>query len=169
MSTEDVYLIRYGVVPEVARCRNATTAAWSRGDAVVVETHRGLQAGSVLERLRSPAPTETEFRVLRAVSAEDRAALERHRSRATAEIAKWQIRLRAWNLSLELIDLEWTLDDDKQILYVLTERGPETTQLALQAAAAGLGLIEVQPVTADGLAPLSSGGGCGTGGCGCSH
>jgi hypothetical protein len=54
-------------------------------------------------------------------------------------------------------------------LYVLTERGPATTTLALQAAAEGLGLIEVQPVSAAGLVAVPSGGGCGTGGCGCSH
>jgi hypothetical protein len=69
-----------------------------------------------------------------------------------------------------LIDLEWTLDDAKQILYVLTSRGPDATNLALHAAAEGLGVIEVQPVAAEGLIPLpSEGGGCGSGGCGCHH
>ena len=46
---------------------------------------------------------------------------------------------------MELIDLEWTLDKSKLILYVLNDRGPEATRLGLQAAAAGLGTVEVQP------------------------
>jgi cell fate regulator YaaT (PSP1 superfamily) len=165
----ETYLVRYGVVPEVAKCRSELSEPLARGEQVVVGTHRGEQLGTVLERVRSASPVETESAVLRRSTAEDVAAAESHRDRAHVEFPKWQARIAEWNLSLELLDLEWTLDGAKQILYVLTERGPESTQLALQAAAAGLGLIEVQPVTADGLAPVNAGGGCGTGGCGCSH
>ena len=75
-----------------------------------------------------------------------------------------------WKLDLDLVDLEWTLDRQKLVLYVLGGRGPEATKLALQAAAAGLAVVEVQPVTADGPVPLPpAGGGCGSGGCGCEH
>jgi cell fate regulator YaaT (PSP1 superfamily) len=164
----ETYLVRYGVVPEVARCRSELAEPLTRGEQVVVTTHRGEQLGTVLERIHS-ASEETEFAVLRRTTPVDHAAAEAHRDRAQAEFPQWQARIGEWNLTLELLDLEWTLDGAKQILYVLTERGPESTQLALQAAAAGLGLIEVQPVTADGLAPVNVGGGCGTGGCGCSH
>ena len=69
------------------------------------------------------------------------------------------------NVDVQLVDLEWTLDRGKLILYVLNERGPECTKLAIQAAAAGFGLIEVQPVSKDGLVDLPKGGGCGSGGC----
>jgi hypothetical protein len=58
------------------------------------------------------------------------------------------------------------LEDDKLVLYVLNDRGPDCTKLALQAAAAGLGVIEVQPVGAEGLMTLETGNGCGSGGCG---
>ncbi|MCA9058814.1 MAG: hypothetical protein KDA85_09950, partial [Planctomycetaceae bacterium] len=74
----------------------------------------------------------------------------------------------AWNLQLQLIDLEWTLDRSRIVLYVLNDRGAETTRLALLAAAAGLGIIHVQSVSADGVIQQSSGcgsGGCGSGGC----
>jgi hypothetical protein len=80
---------------------------------------------------------------------------------------EWITRITEWELMLELIDLEWTLDRQKLILYVLNDRGPDCTKLALQAAAAGLGTIEVQPVTAEGLVtPPASTGGCGSCGCG---
>jgi len=165
--TPEMYLVRYGTVPEVARCRSDSGEPYGRGTAVVVQTHRGLQCGTVLERVR-PTGDETEFRILRVATEADRTALEQGRQRAEAEFSRWQERIAEWNLHLELIDVEWTLDGAKQILYVLTERGPESTQLALQAAAAGLGLIEVQPVSAEGVIP-TRGGGCGSGGCGCGH
>ena len=64
--------------------------------------------------------------------------------------------------SAKISDLEWMLDRKKLILYVLNDRGPECTKLGLQAAAAGLGTVEVQPVGADGPLPVASlGGGCG--------
>ena len=69
------------------------------------------------------------------------------------------------------MDLEWTLDREKLILYVLTGRGPDTTKLALFAATAGYASVEVQPVSKDGLVPMpaAQGGGCGCGdGGGCS-
>jgi len=81
---------------------------------------------------------------------------------------QWCSRIVEWKLDLELLDLERTLDGGKLVLYVLNNRGPDCTKLALQAAAAGLGIIEVQPVDADGLVQVEqSGGGCATGGCGC--
>jgi hypothetical protein len=89
-----------------------------------------------------------------------------HRSDCEAQYSRWQTRIREWNLRLELIDLEWTLDHSKLILYVLNDRGPECTRLALQAAAAGFGVVEVQSVGPDGLVPAESGHGCGSGGCG---
>ena len=73
----------------------------------------------------------------------------------------WEDRIRDWKIDVQLIELEWTLDRERLILYVLNERGPECTKLAIQAAAAGFGIIDVQPVGADGVAPLS-GGGCGS-------
>ena len=70
---------------------------------------------------------------------------------------------------LELIDMEWLLDREQLILYVLNERGSDCTKLALYSAAKGLGTIVVQPVGMDGLVqmPTATTGGCGSGGGGC--
>ncbi len=80
---------------------------------------------------------------------------------------RWQQRITEWNIAVELIDLEKTLDGEKTILYVLCNRGPESTKLALQAAVSGLGIVEVQPVTLEGLVPQPAGNGCGA--CGCQN
>jgi hypothetical protein len=86
------------------------------------------------------------------------------------QFPQWCARISQWALHLELVDLEWTLDRQKLILYVLCDRGPDSTKLALQAAASGLGVIEVQPVSANGLMSIpKSSCGSGGGGCGCDH
>lgn len=173
--TATVYLVRYGTVPEVARFRDASHAAPSRGDRVVVETHRGLQVGSVLEQLKPAlvaADMEIDFEIVRAATPADVLDAQERQRECDATFADWCDRIVEWDLQLELVDLEWTLDRQKLILYVLCERGPDSTKLALQAAATGFGIVEVQPVSATGLVSLQpESGGCGTGGggCGCSH
>jgi cell fate regulator YaaT (PSP1 superfamily) len=177
------YLVRYGVVPEVARCQPLQEEAQvRRGASVVVETHRGLQMGYVLEAARESnrsngpkteaaveSPIESSgFRVVREATESDQRRHDELRSEAEQDFARWTARIREWKVDVQLIDLEWTLDRSKLVLYVLNERGPECTKLAIQAAAAGLGVVEVQPVSREGLVSQpSSGGGCGSGGCGC--
>jgi cell fate regulator YaaT (PSP1 superfamily) len=170
--TESLVLVRYGGVPEVARFAHAAAFGVARGMNVVVSTSRGQELGTVLETLAPPrepgveevAPTGD---VLRAATDGDLARQRIQREEAQREYPAWEARIAGWNLDLQLIDLEWTLDRSKLILYVLNDRGPECTKLALQAAAAGLGVIEVQPVAAEGLVPRESGGGGGCGSCGC--
>lgn len=173
-------LVRYGAIPQVSRFRGDVALALGRGTRAIVQTGRGLELGVVLEPTRpaasngsdSPGAEEVQetlnWSVLRVASPEDESTFQKLRAECETEFSQWRARIESWNLNLELIDLEWTLDRGRLILYVLNERGPDCTKLALQAAAAGLGLIEVQPVDADGLVQLeASGGGCGSGGCGC--
>lgn len=167
-------LVRYGAVPEVARFTLREGLEVARGQSVVVQTHRGQELGRLMEIIvespeprygREPAPASGE--VLRIATVEDESEKRRLRERAEAEFGEWSQRIAEWEIDLQLIDLERTLDGGKLVLYVLNERGPECTKLALQAAAAGLGVIEVQPVSGEGLKPQESGGGCGS--CGCEH
>lgn len=175
-STTSIDLVRYGSVPEVARFTNESADAPLRGTTVVVQTDRGLQIGTVLERLKpnyDPSKDSvSEFRVIRTATAADLEMARDLTHECEQAFPQWCARISQWNLNLELIDLEMTLDSRKLILYVLCERGPDSTKLALQAAASGLGIVEVQPVSATGLVTLpKSGGGCGSGegGCGCHH
>lgn len=163
-----IALVRYGVIPEVARCEVPADLDVSRDDVVILETHRGLESGRVLQMVKPPVEPGVEipspsFKILRLQSQRDTSQLNSIRQRAHDVFEEWQQRIAEWNLDLQLVDLEWTLDEQKLILYVLNERGPECTKLALQAAAAGLGIIEVQPVAEDGpVAMPSTGGGCGS-------
>ena len=171
----DICLVRYGAVPEVARFSHEGPDVPSRGTSVVVETDRGIQLGTVLERLKPGfdphKDTETEFKLVRAATDSDLVSARRLLRDCEEAFPQWCARISQWGLNLELVDLEWTLDQQKLILYVLCDRGPDSTKLALQAAATGLGIIEVQPVSATGLVtiPQSSCGSGGGGGCGCEH
>lgn len=164
------FLVRYGSVPEVAKFIYTGEEHPQRETRVVVRTHRGLQLGSVLEEITksvvNPEDHETDWEIVRLATPEDLAQAQLYQAESEAEFFAWCRRILLWNLPLELVDLERTLDDGKIILYVLAERGPATTTLALQAAAEGLGVIEVQPVSSLGIVSLNTGG-CGTGGCGC--
>lgn len=169
-------LVRYGRIPEVARCRFPAELDVRRGARVVVQTHRGLELASVIEMVRrrtEDTEETTPFEVVRLATTDDETTARSRTSRLQQDFEPWQQRMTEWNLDLQLVDLEVTLDGEKLILYVLNDRGPECTKLALQAAAGGFGVIEVQPVSAEGFlaAPKPSGGGCGSGGgsCGCSH
>ncbi len=168
-NTNRDFLVRYGAVPEVARCRlEEGLLRPQRGESVVVLTHRGEQLGEVLGDVRSQSEHPAAFTILRPASNADLAAVRIAIEQASAEFSEWTSRVADWKIDLQVIDLERTLDGSKLILYVLNERGPECTRLAIQAAASGFGVIEVQPVGAEGLiSQPASGGGCGSGGGGC--
>ena len=169
---EWVALVRYGRVPQVARLGGRAEAP-DRGAEVVVSTERGEELGVVLHVAAKSAAvgtgeaegSELTGEVVRLASAEDVVANSNSQRLLDAEFGTWLSRAATWNLQLEIIDLEKTLDG-RLVLYVLNDRGPETTRLALLAAAAGCGVVHVQPVSADGILQQKSGGGCGD--CGCS-
>lgn len=172
--SESIVLVRYGVISEVSRFVPSGEPI-ERGARVVVRTRRGLEIGTVLDTVKSrpnghsnEEDGDSAETILRPATDNDAATFDELRTAVPQEYAAWSARIREWNLELELIDLEWTLDREKLILYVLGGRGPDCTKLALQAAAAGFSGIEVQPVDAGGLVTIpTSDGGCGSGGCGC--
>lgn len=155
-------MARYGAGEEAAE-------ALQRGVSVVVTTDRGAELGEILECVPAHLAEghETAGNIDRLATEED---LQRHQSAqqlAAESFADWAQRISDWQLELELMDVERTLEDGRQILYVINERGAETTRLALLAAAGGFGIISVQPVGTDGLIE-QAGGSCGSGsGCGC--
>ncbi|MFQ5733466.1 MAG: PSP1 C-terminal domain-containing protein [Planctomycetaceae bacterium] len=163
-------LVRYGVIPETARFDPGEGGPYARGQCVVARTHRGTELGTVLETIpRDGSGDDPADRpcVVRVALAEDERQFREHQRECVTQFETWQRRIADWELELELIDLEWTLDRAKLVLYVLNDRGADCTKLAIYAAAEGLGTVEVQPVTADGLVRMESpGGGCGSGGCG---
>ncbi len=172
-----VVLARYGTSPQVARFGVSESLHSVIADKLhhraelVVQTDRGPEIASLLEMVRDGIITDDKpvtGDVLRLATSDDRQRHQQNRRKADLEFFDWQTRLTEWQLQLQLIDLEWTLDEEQLILYVLNGQDAETTRLALLAAAAGLGIVHVQPVAAEGVVQTSGGGGgCGSGGGGC--
>jgi len=170
------YLIRYGAIPEILAAGWAGSVPLERGTSVVANTPRGLQIAHVLGPARaatSQNAAETEAlsdqtEIQRLADSQDLTQVTELRELAGTEFPLWQQRIVDWSLQLQLIDLEWSLDRARLTLYVLNDRGPECTRLALLAAAGGLGTIDVQPVSSTGLTlpePRAKKSGCGS--CGC--
>ena len=178
---EHVALVRYGLIPQVARfgltseLKQQLESVDRRGLKVVITSDRGLEIGELLE-IVSKGIVLSEVTVTgdiqRIAAAEDLNKHTANRQRAELEFFEWQQRVDDWQLQLQIIDVEWTLEGDQVVLYVLNGQNAETTRLALLAAAAGHGIIHVQPVAAEGIVQATGGGGCGSGGCGsggCGH
>ena len=160
------WLVRYGVIPEVARFWANDLDSLERDARVVIHSPRGLEIGTLLQKIpvKSAAGAEetpAELESVRLASSADEATDREMREECQVGYGEWWSRIRDWQLELELVDLEWTLDREKLILSVLTGRGPDTTKLALFAATAGYASVEVQPVSKDGLVPMpaAQGGG----------
>lgn len=163
-------LVRHGTIAEVSRLRAADGLNVTRGEHVVARTHRGVQLGTVLDVKPGDEESDeaSESGILRRATADDIKQQTELMQSSHDEFLAWNQRIADWGLDLQLVDIEWTLDRAKLILYVLNERGPECTRLALNAAASGLGVVEVQPLNSEGPLDVSGGGGgCGSGGCGC--
>lgn len=154
------HLVRYGRIPEVARFDSEDQPQMERGCHVVVQSHRGLQLGEFLESIVAEVDADRP-QIVRVASSSDHEQFEQLAKRCDGEFGAWVRRIEGWDLDLQLLDLERTLDGEKLILYVLNERGPDCTKLALQAAAGGFGIIEVQPVDENGIVelPTAAGGG----------
>ena len=167
-------LVRYGLIPQVARFELPASAnddedlpcELERGTEVVVESERGLEIGTYLQSISESLPSpESTGKILRIANAADLEEKSANIRQASDEFAQWIDRIDEWQLQLQLIDLEYTLVAKNLIVYVLNDRNAETTRMAILAAAAGLGIIHVQPVTADGIVPPENSG-CGSCGCG---
>lgn|GEM_PF-5220700 len=161
---QQIALVRCGVIPQVEKYRLNGCGSVERDQVVVVRGVYGLQIGTILSQVDISDETSAESQkseILRVATSEDLDRFDTNRREATGEFAKWEQLIEEWKLDLQLIDLEWTLEREKLILYVLNERGPESTKLALYAAARGLGPVEIIPVDKDGpIAPESQSSGC---------
>ncbi|MCA8989985.1 MAG: hypothetical protein KDA78_20230, partial [Planctomycetaceae bacterium] len=161
------YLIRYGHAGTTALASCESSRLLNRGAEVVVQTGHGTQLADVMEsvsRTGMPEDVNPETVILREATAADLDRQEEFDRRAEDSFLDWQTRIAEWKVDVELMDLEWTLDGERLLIYVLNERGPECTKLALMAAAKGQGIVEVVPLSATGISKPQSGG-CGSGGC----
>ncbi len=128
---EHAYLIRYGVMGHVARFRATRQCGVSlgRGQAVVIQTDRGIELGEVLVLLDQPAsaPSIDQQSVLRPAGPEDLARSRHAESIRGDRFALCQRVLREGDWPWELVDVEPMLDDRATVLHYL---GPHQLEAA---------------------------------------
>jgi hypothetical protein len=121
--SEHAYLIRYGVMGHVARFRASPECGGSlaRGQAVVIQTDRGIELGEVLVRLDEPtaSPPIGRQSVLRPADLTDLDRSRRAESIRADRFALCQRVLREGEWPWELIDVEPMLDDRATVLHYL--------------------------------------------------
>jgi hypothetical protein len=189
------YLIRYGTMGHIARFRSASPSegAFDRGQAVVIQSHRGIELGEVLIRFDEPGLPESfgrlehaksgddarieiagEPRVLRAAGSEDLARAQEAGELKPARFARCQRILEEGGWPWELLDIEPLLDGQTTVLHYLGPRQiDDATMRARFRVASDFDVVfesaggELESFEShDHDLDHACGSGCGSGGCG---
>ena len=176
---EHTFLIRYGLMRHVGRFL-AETAAYDRGQVVVIRSRRGTELGEVLVPVAAPeeaAPAlgSSPTRVLRGAGPADLEAARRAERARPERFAACDRVFQDGVWPLQLVDVEPLLDDRRTVLHYLGPHGLDASGLrATFREACGLDIV-LESVGRDAPAEPdpaeeghacgrcgSSGGGCGT-------
>jgi len=137
---ESGYLVRFGLMRHVGLFL-ADSAAYARGQEVVVRTHRGTELGEVL--LGQPdGAGATTAQILRPAAPEDLARARRLAEGRPGQLAACERALRGGDWPLEVIDVEPLLDGDRTVLHYLGPHRLDVDRLGpILCAACGLHVI----------------------------
>ena len=146
------YLIRYGAMGHIARFRAwpQSGGPFHRGQAVVIQSHRGMELGEVLIRIDETALPESngalehpetitpagsrpigEPRVLRAAGSEDLACAEQIVALRSDRFARCQRIFEEEGWPWELVDVEPLLDGNATVLHYLGPHQLDATRCVL--------------------------------------
>ena len=167
------YLVRYGRLGDFGRFRAEPALPCTRGQRVVVRTHRGLELGEVLQpALAGHAqflPNTTVGALVRHATPEDESREQAHAERARTLLE----RAAALTQAFAFLDAELLLDGQRAVLHHLTLQATDPRELVSTLAREFEVVVELVDLTApreeSGCGSCGSGGGCGTcgsGGCG---
>ncbi len=174
MQATSEYLVSYGNNGEFGRFTASETLACRRGDALVIETNRGLELGRVI---RSAGPEHARLlgsgpagRILRRPDPADLQLRERLRLRGQQLFLDARAQAANLGLPMEILDAEILLDGRQAVLHVLRWGDALPHQLA-ESLSEAHGLLTVihdlaLPASKEETEPVDAGHGCGSGGCG---
>jgi len=132
------YIIRHCSMRFLAEYEAGEGESYARADEVVVRSERGLEVGQVLcpaspralELLAEP----TRGRILRRLTEEDRAALDRLRALEAEEMAGCQRFVTQRRLQMELVDVEHLFGGERIVFYFLAEKRVDFRELVKDLA-----------------------------------
>lgn len=144
------YLVRHGVMRFLGEFEPADGLAYLRGDDVVIRTDRGLEVGQVLgeanERALSLIEAPTHGRILRRLTEEDRASLDRIGQAETDELATCQRFVQQRRLQMELVDVEHLFGGERIVFYFLAEKRVDFRDLVKDLARTYQTRIEMRQI-----------------------
>jgi cell fate regulator YaaT (PSP1 superfamily) len=117
------YLVSYGSAGDFGRFRSTARLSCRRGDEVVVQTHRGLELGTVLCEAQSGharhLPNTSVGQLVRRVGPDDRARRAQFRVREHDILAAASALVNEMALPVEVMDAEILLDGEHAALLYL--------------------------------------------------
>jgi cell fate regulator YaaT (PSP1 superfamily) len=144
------YIVRHGSMRFLGEFEAAEGAAFPRGEDVVVRSERGLEVGQVLCPANSRAlgllAEPTRGRILRGLSEEDRAALDRLRASESEELACCQRFVEQRRLQMELVDVEHLFGGERIVFYFLAEKRVDFRELVRDLARTYQTRIEMRQI-----------------------
>jgi hypothetical protein len=117
------YVVSYGNVGDFGRFRPEYPVRCHRGEATVIQTHRGLEVGTVLCAAQSGharfLPNSSVGKLVRKATDADQASVREMQERARLVFAESRRLAAELTLPIEILDAEVLLDGKQAILHYL--------------------------------------------------
>jgi cell fate regulator YaaT (PSP1 superfamily) len=168
------YLVRHGAMRFLGEYDADGETLYRRNDRVVVRSDRGLEAGEVLcetnSRILESIGEPTHGTIVRQVTPDDEAQLERLREREQQELDACCEIIAKRQLQMELVDVEHLFGGDRIVFYFLAEKRVDFRELVKDLAREYKTRIEMRQIgVRDEAKLLADYGDCGKPVCCNSH
>ncbi|HEV3262688.1 MAG TPA: regulatory iron-sulfur-containing complex subunit RicT [Gemmataceae bacterium] len=132
------YIVRHGVMRQLGEFEAAGEVPCARGTAMIVRSDRGLEVGDVLCEA-SPRAVElisepTHGQILRPLSGDDHAALERIHEAERREFDSCRRFIEERRLQMDLVDVEHLFGGERIVFYFLSEKRVDFRELVKDLA-----------------------------------
>lgn len=130
------HLVRVGALAEIGRFRASDGRHYGRNTRVVVQTHRGLEVGTVLTAIDTvDANTSDDGKLIRALTVEDELLGARLESRRQEAFAACEAKIAELGIAVTLLDVEHLFDGQSLVFYFLEEPPAELDAVVESLAA----------------------------------
>ena len=144
------YITRYGSMRLLGVLATRSEDQYARGDRVVVRTNRGLETGEVLREASENAIKQmknpSNGQILRRMSLEDSAELERLQDQQKDYFKRSQQIVSRLELKMELAEVEKLFGGERLIIYYISEDRVDFRELVKELAAEFQMRIEMRQI-----------------------
>ncbi len=144
------YITRYGSMRLLGVLATRSEDQYARGDRVVVRTNRGLETGEVLREASENAIRQmknpSNGQILRRMSLEDSAELERLQDQQKDYFKRSQQIVARLELKMELAEVEKLFGGERLIIYYISEDRVDFRELVKELAAEFQMRIEMRQI-----------------------